>query len=169
MGGVSKCLNLSYIPIYIIYCIVSKVQKEVLALKGKVSHNLSMNPTLMNDHKFTTHCKEPILKIRKQIFPGIVRPQSQFPHSCVCERFIYSHDRSAYSAAGNMWSGPILGSYKSLTGTCIWKLGLRPRNSQKINTYSKWDFRCSVDGMYVAVKYCSNISLIFVKQCFLQA
>jgi hypothetical protein len=30
---------------------------------------------------------------------GIVRPQSQFPHSCVCERFIYSHDLSAYSAA----------------------------------------------------------------------
>ncbi len=31
---------------------------------------------------------------------GIARPQSQFPHSCICERFIYSHDRSAYSAAG---------------------------------------------------------------------
>ncbi len=31
---------------------------------------------------------------------GIARPQSQFPHSCVCERFIYSQDRSAYSAAG---------------------------------------------------------------------
>jgi hypothetical protein len=31
---------------------------------------------------------------------GISQPQSQFPHSCVCERFIYSHDRSAYSAAG---------------------------------------------------------------------
>ncbi len=31
---------------------------------------------------------------------GMVRPQSQFPHSCVCERFTYSHDRSAYSAAG---------------------------------------------------------------------
>ncbi len=28
---------------------------------------------------------------------GIARPQSQFPHSCVCERFIYFHDRSAYS------------------------------------------------------------------------
>ncbi len=26
--------------------------------------------------------------------------QSQFPHSCVCERFIYSHDWSAYFAAG---------------------------------------------------------------------
>jgi hypothetical protein len=24
---------------------------------------------------------------------GIERPQSQFPQSCVCERFIYSHDR----------------------------------------------------------------------------
>ncbi len=31
---------------------------------------------------------------------GIARPKSQFPHSSVCERFIYSHDRSAYSAAG---------------------------------------------------------------------
>jgi hypothetical protein len=30
---------------------------------------------------------------------GIAGPQSQFPHSCLCERFIYSHDRSAYSAA----------------------------------------------------------------------
>jgi hypothetical protein len=25
----------------------------------------------------------------------IARPQSQFPHSCVCDRFIYSQDRSA--------------------------------------------------------------------------
>ena len=27
-------------------------------------------------------------------------PQSQFLHSCVCERLLYSHDRSAYSGAG---------------------------------------------------------------------
>ncbi len=33
-------------------------------------------------HKFETNIS------RK----GIVLPQSQFPHSCVCERFIYSHD-----------------------------------------------------------------------------
>ena len=36
-------------------------------------------------------------------------PQSRFPqspHSCVCERLIYSHNRSAYSAAGNMWTEP---------------------------------------------------------------
>ncbi len=58
---------------------------------------------------------------------GIVRPQSQFPHSCVCERFIYSQDLTAYSAAGIC--GPILGTYKSLTDTCMWILGLRPHNS----------------------------------------
>ncbi len=33
---------------------------------------------------------------------GISGSQSQFPHSCVCEWFVYSHDRSAYSAGGNM-------------------------------------------------------------------
>ncbi len=37
--------------------------------------------------------------------------------------------------------GPILGIYKSLADTRMWKLGLRPRNSQKRNT--KWDFPCS--------------------------
>jgi hypothetical protein len=37
---------------------------------------------------------------------GIARPQSQFPHSFVCERFIYSHDGSAYSAALNIWTNP---------------------------------------------------------------
>jgi hypothetical protein len=30
--------------------------------------------------------------------------------------------------------GPILGIYKSLTDTWMWKFGLRPRNSQKRNT-----------------------------------
>jgi hypothetical protein len=33
---------------------------------------------------------------------GISGPQTQYPHLCVCEWFIYSHDRSAYSAGGNM-------------------------------------------------------------------
>jgi hypothetical protein len=32
---------------------------------------------------------------------GIARPQSQFPHVCVCVPFIYSHH-----AAGNMWTDP---------------------------------------------------------------
>ncbi len=32
-------------------------------------------------------------------FSGIAQPQSQFPHSCVCERFIYSQDRFPYFPA----------------------------------------------------------------------
>ena len=48
---------------------------------------------------------------------GMSKPQSQFPHSCVCEPFIYFHDRSAYSAGGNMYSRLILGLYKSLIDT----------------------------------------------------
>ncbi len=32
--------------------------------------------------------------------PPIAQPLSQFPHSCVREQFIYSHDRSAYSVVG---------------------------------------------------------------------
>ncbi len=35
---------------------------------------------------------------------GIARPQSQCPHSYVCEGFIYSNNQSAYSSAGNMWT-----------------------------------------------------------------
>ncbi len=43
----------------------------------------------------------------KQIFPrkGISGSQSKFL-SCVCERYIYSHDGPAYFAAGNMWTAP---------------------------------------------------------------
>ncbi len=62
---------------------------------------------------------------------GIVRPQSHFPHSCVSGRFIYSHDRSAYSAEGKMWTYP---GNMSLTDTWMWKWGLRLRNSQKRKT-----------------------------------
>jgi hypothetical protein len=32
-------------------------------------------------------------------FLGIARPQSQFPHSCVCEQFVYSQDLSTYFPA----------------------------------------------------------------------
>ncbi len=73
----------------------------------------------------------------KQIFPGkkLRAPQSQFPQSCVCERFIYFHNRSAYSAAiccmkilDRCWE------YINRSQTNEMKLGLRPRNSQIRNT-----------------------------------
>ncbi len=58
---------------------------------------------------------------------GIARPQSQFPFSCVCERFIYSHDQSLFCC--RKICGPILRIKKSLTDTWMLKLGLRPRSS----------------------------------------
>jgi hypothetical protein len=33
---------------------------------------------------------------------GIARPQSRFPHSCVCERSTYSQDRSIYSSCSRI-------------------------------------------------------------------
>jgi hypothetical protein len=58
-------------------------------------------------HIRTSHCKEPIPKFETNIpRKGIARPQSQFPHSCACEQFIYSHNGSAYSAAETMWTDP---------------------------------------------------------------
>ncbi len=65
---------------------------------------------------------------------GIARSQSQFPHSCVWQRFIYSHYRSAYSAAGKYCVWTDSGIHTSLTETWIWILGLRPRNSFPGNT-----------------------------------
>ncbi len=47
---------------------------------------------------------------------GISGTQSQFPHSCVCERFIYSHDWSAYTLLEEICR-PILGLDRSLTDT----------------------------------------------------
>jgi hypothetical protein len=41
-----------------------------------------------------------VLALSKTIFV------SQFPHSCICDLFIYSQDRSAYFVAANRQTGP---------------------------------------------------------------
>ena len=46
---------------------------------------------------------------------------------------IYIFPRSVCIFCCRKISGPIVGIYKSLTDTWMWKLGLRPRNSQKRN------------------------------------
>jgi hypothetical protein len=48
---------------------------------------------------------------------GISRSPSQFPHSCVCERIIYSIPTIGLPILLEEICGPILGLYKSLTDT----------------------------------------------------
>ncbi len=111
-----------------------QAQASTLQLSGKACASITQN----------LHCKEPIPKIRNK-YPrkGIARPQSQFPDSCVRERFIYSHDRSAYSALGNMWIVDRSWEYinRPQTHECgNWDEGRAiPRKG-----IHKWDFRCSV-------------------------
>ncbi len=77
---------------------------------------------------------------------GIVRPQSQFPHWCACERFIfivYSHQRSAYSAAENLWTVEYIN--RSQTHDCgnwDWDRAI-PRKG-----IHKRDFLCSDGWVY---------------------
>jgi hypothetical protein len=54
-------------------------------------------------HTAKTKCRKFETNIPRK---GISGPQSQFPHSCVCERIIYSHDGSACSAGGYMLTDP---------------------------------------------------------------
>ncbi len=73
---------------------------------------------------------------------GIARPQSQFPHSYVCERFINSHDRSAYSAAGKYVdrSWEYIHVNRSQTHECgDWDCG----RAIPFLGIHKWDFCCS--------------------------
>ncbi len=79
---------------------------------------------------------------------GIARPKSQFPHSCVFERFIYSQDQSTYFPASRI-GRPILGIYKSLTDTWMWKLGLRPRNSFSGNICFKFSAFCLCSVVFI--------------------
>jgi hypothetical protein len=51
---------------------------------------------------------------------GIAPHQSKFSHSCVCERSIYSHDRSTYFPAAEKAYRSIVGIYKSLTVTSMY-------------------------------------------------
>ncbi len=81
----------------------------------------------------------------KQIFPEKelrVHSQSQFPHSCVCERYMYSHDRSAYSSCRKNVDRSWEYINRSQTHECgNWYWGrATPRTGMH-----KWDFCCSVE------------------------
>ncbi len=74
---------------------------------------------------------------------GIVRPQSQFPHSCICERFIYSIPTIDLPILLQEICGPILAIYKTLSDTWTWKSGLRPRKQFPEKEY--------LNGIFVAL------------------
>ncbi len=77
---------------------------------------------------------------------GIVRPPSQSPHSCVSQRFIYSHDWSAYSATGKYVDQSWKYINRSQTHECgNWDWG---RAVSFLGIY-KWDFRCSVGAVFL--------------------
>ncbi len=57
------------------------------------------NSMLVVIYTAKTKCRKFETNIPKK---GISGPKFQFPHSCVCERIIYSHDGSACSDGGNM-------------------------------------------------------------------
>ncbi len=55
---------------------------------------------LQIQHTAKTKCRKLETNIPRK---GISVSQSQSPHSCFCERIIYSHDGSAFTAGGNMY------------------------------------------------------------------
>ncbi len=71
-------------------------------------------------------------------FLGIARPQSQFPHSCVCERFFYIPRIGSHISCSRIGGSKNGGIYIYLTDTWMWKLGLWPRNSFSGNIYFKF-------------------------------
>ncbi len=84
---------------------------------------------------------------------GIARTQSPFPHLCVCERFIYS---SVHIFSCSRIGKPIVGIYKSLTDTWMWKLGLRPRNSFSGNSCFEFSVLCLCSVMVIPI-ICSPV------------
>jgi hypothetical protein len=86
---------------------------------------------------------------------GTARSQFQFPHSCICERFVYSDDRSTYFPASRI-GRLIMGIYKSLTDTWMWKLGLRPRSFISGNICFEFSVFCLCSAGWCSTVYCTE-------------
>ncbi len=84
------------------------------------------------------HCDRRTVKTQyrkfETTFPrkGIVRFIPNFHIHVSVSDFIYPGSVCLFSFT--RIGDPIVGIYKSLIDTCMWKLGLRPRNSFSVNT-----------------------------------
>ncbi len=89
------------------------------------------------------HCKRQNTEISKKIFPekeyrGL--SPNFLIHASVSDLYIPT---MGLPILLEEICGPILGLYKSLTDTWMWKLGLRPRYSQKRNTWVGFSLQCA--------------------------
>ncbi len=88
------------------------------------------------------HCKDKIPKISKQIFPEKeYRGLSPNFHIHASVSHLYISTIGLLILLEEICK-PILGLYKSLTDTWMLKFGLRPRYSQKRNTYMGFSLQC---------------------------
>ncbi len=84
--------------IFIIWA-TSYMQNQIVILSSK--------PTVSELLKKPTMQRNDTKNLKQISQKGVARQQSQIPHACVWDWFKYSHNWSAYSAAGNMWTGNI--------------------------------------------------------------
>jgi hypothetical protein len=75
--------------------------RAALSIKKK-SYLLRRNIFVLYTAK--TKCRKFETNIPRKGISGLI-PNFHI-HACVCERIIYSHDGSAFSAGGNMWTDP---------------------------------------------------------------
>ncbi len=120
-SGSYSVLFIFHTQIWLRHHSCSYTAKEVR--KGRWESNINVLFPFMYSQKFNCCFQNRIIMF------GLPVPTLIY---CICEKFIYFHDQSAFCC--REICGPILGKYKSLTDTWMWKLGLRPRNSQKRNT-----------------------------------